>query len=301
MSLLEMQRALCHVLTDQQVRDAYLMDPGSALGIFDLSEQEKTCLLSLDRGRLQRYSQMLLATRLDLAFKALPRIRKCFFSEFIAVFAEEYGKKFPPIPVPDRSPMLKEVSFVRDFLYQLIASRRITIPAFENVLRYELTMFFLANEPAVNDAAQVYEAAWNSSREAEIDSECFAMTSPSARLEDFDFDVLQQPSGQESLALPRLAKSMTVIFQKRANVKRVRVFRASAGTAALLRKCDGTLNVRAVCERLSTSSNHPSSLQSVLTKSVAALNALRESGLIRLVDEQREFESRIAQSSGQRD
>ena len=279
MSLLEMQRALCRVLTDKEVRDAYLSNPGSALRIFDLSDAERECLIALDHKRLQRYADMLLINRLDLAFKALPRIRGCFWGEFLAQYSAEYGKKFPPVPVVDRSPMLKEVCCVKAFLDELISTRRIAIPAFENVLRYEMTMFLLANEPAVNDAAHAFEAKWISTKDQPAGANSVLVMTPAARIEAFDFDVLQQTeSARESLDLPRLAAPIAVIFHRRANVRKVRVFRANSHTAALLRSCDGNSNVQTICDRLSL--NWENDRAKALGKCLCAVNALQSSGLI---------------------
>jgi len=278
MSLIEMQKALCRVLTDHNTRLQYLDDPASVLTIFDLDSREKECLMGLDRRRLQRYADMLLLNRLDLAFKALPRIRACFWRRFIAEHATEYGKAFPPVPVIDRSPMLKEVQHVTEFLRNLIRSNKVGIPAVENVLRYETTMFFLATESDTNKLTREFEDNWNRSRGMPVLRESVPVLTPGARIESFEFDVLREADDPASLDLARLDKPTFVVFHRRANVRRVRVFRVNSSTAVLLRSCDGVANVQTICQQVFQDAGDGA----VLRKTVQAISGLQASGLVAL-------------------
>jgi hypothetical protein len=102
---------------------------------------------------------------------------------------------------------------------------------------------------------------------------------PSARIETFEFDVLETAEdGKEPLDLSRLPAPMAVIFHRRANVRRVRVFRANQQTTVLLQLCTGTVNVQSICERLHSTSSGDAS--QVFNKCSLALNALQASGLV---------------------
>jgi hypothetical protein len=230
MSLLEMQRALCRVLTDRQTMQQFLADKDAALSDFALSDSELKAIQGINTDRLRRYSGLLIASRLDLALKAIPQVRKMLGDDFISRYGASYADKYPPIPLTEESPVLREFRNLLHFLDELTATHQLSIPQLSDMLKYEATRFILANDLQIAEMAEQFAKDYGPMPESGIALVSKPFRSPASVLHTFADAIVATNDG---------AISGHILFYKKVRSPAIRLLRLSDGTKLILDQCNG--------------------------------------------------------------
>lgn len=242
MSLIEMQRALSVILTSPGVRHEYQRDPDFALRQFSLTERERTTLAALDSGRLQRYSAMLIAGRLELALKALPVTRLLLPADFTMKFGELYSRDYPPVILAG-SAMLHEVHSIRQFITDLTQSQVLNDPYLCNVVRFEASVFHLTND------IEAFSAATRCHQElvTPVTDTTRPLLERHVLICTFDSDILAILNALRHGRRPEehLLSSTTILLLRRnVDTPAVSIIRLNEASRELLQKCDGATDIR---------------------------------------------------------
>jgi hypothetical protein len=252
MALLDMQRALCRLITDAEFRRRFSEDFGIALQEYSLTGPEVDALSATDLKRLQRYATMVTCKRLDLALGAMPRVRRVLGTDFFARYADEYAVRYPPVPSTDESPMLTEFRRTRAFLQDLAARGDIGFPNFPEILRFEATFYLIGSDPGISAALNKFESTRSFPEVDENDTS----------VDEFGpATVLERSPGAVADTFPSAAcdpiyrgaddaHTVHLLFRKRTGDPKVRITRLSDSSKRLIETCDGRTTISELVTRL---------------------------------------------------
>lgn len=155
MSLLEMQKALSRLLTDEDFRDLFFADADAVCSEYALSPDERASLRDIDQKRVALQSHLLMHRRFHVGLGAFPLVGKVIrpdLDEIVPVFC----KRFPPAPV-EGSTVHAEAARLFTFLLEEQARTSRWPAYFEDLARYEECLFRLGNAA---EAWRSCERAW---------------------------------------------------------------------------------------------------------------------------------------------
>ena len=248
MSLLEMQRALCKVLTDSDFLCCFLLDKTAALAEFELSPHEFAAISGINADRLNKYFGLVLANRLELGLRAMPRVRKLLGSDFVERHGLEYARRYPPLPSSGESSIFTEFKNLLSFLEELAESRKVVIPFFSDTLQYDATIFILGNDPSVLKDVEQFELEYRSLLEADIVEECMPLRSPGSVIRTFASDISDGSDFQAASSENEVPTH--VLFHRQARDRAIRLMRVSDATKRALELCDGQTPVYALAHQV---------------------------------------------------
>lgn len=248
MSLLEMQRVFCRVLTDDAAREAYLAGPSAFLGPFDLTPRERAALERMNVSRLQMYSRMLINGRIQLALKALPHAKTFLPADFYPRYGPRYAREHPPDVDHGSSPMLRELRRLAGFIEGLVAEGALTHPQLLDALHYDATLFTLGNDLSTYAAVRAFEVRVRARGTAGL-LEARLTRSPGVIVQTFTQGLIGHDGAPAPGATPE-PKTVVILFQKRSGTVRTNVHLINAPTERFLERCDGTHTLLAVAETL---------------------------------------------------
>jgi len=243
-----MQRAFCHLLTDNSARESYLADREAYLSRLNLTPVEKTCLSQLDTFRVNAYSRMLINSRVDLALMALPHAKAFLPSDFLAKYGRLYMDRYPPETGTDGAPLLRELRRFVEFLEYLAITGEIGNKQFLDALYYDSTIFILGNDPQLYEKAVAFERNRVETPVGSTLQACRLQKAPAMEIRTFGaglvgFDPNLAVNGE-------LLQDMNVLFQKRPGKPTVQVYAVSVSTKQFLELCDGTLRLREIAAKI---------------------------------------------------
>lgn len=252
MALLDMQRALCRLITDADFRRRFSQDCEVALHDYDLTGFELEALSTTDLRRLQRYATMVTCKRLDLALGAMPRVRRMLGPKFFARYADEYAMRYPPLPSTAESPMLTEFRRTVTFLEELAVRGDIGLACFSDVLRFEATLYLIGADPRISAALQQFEStrSFPSFNKNDDSVEQFGPTtilerSPGAVAGTFDSTACQQICGGADGS-----GTVHLLLRKRAGDPKIRITRLTGSSKRLIESCDGRTTISELATRV---------------------------------------------------
>jgi hypothetical protein len=239
MSLREMQRAFCNVLTDAAAQEAYLADPDAYLASYDLDGRERRALTGVDVSRLKIYSRMLVGTRLELGLKAFPNARTLLATDFIVRFGARYSREFPRTVGHETGPLSREFRFLEQFFERLASQGELPgSEKFLDVMRYDALKYNLANDPVLTEAIADFERrALPPTRETLLTGH--VERAPGVAVQAFTHAVIDTPQDRANASAPPATAPAILLFQKQSTSRHVRVFRINALTSRFLDHCNG--------------------------------------------------------------
>jgi hypothetical protein len=254
MSLLEMQRVFCRILTDDTARLAYLANPSTFLEEFNLEERERAALAGVDVSRLKAYSSMLVNSRIDLALKALPHAKTFLPADFMQRYGPRYAREHPPAVDRTVSPMLREVRRLYTFIERLARDGAFTHERLLDALEYDMTLFSLSNDPAVYARVFAFERCVraNSGGDTALVEQRVARA-PGVVLRTFTHGLIgegAEPEAPTSAAAAPPAP-VQILFHKRSDNPKTTVHQINAATRRFLDLCDGQLTLHQIAQTLS--------------------------------------------------
>src|SRR5262245_4782747 len=216
MSLLNMQRLLGKILTDEQLRDTFLKEPERVFDEYELTPREMESLRKLDAERLTFYASALKRRRIVVGLRAFP-LTKFLISNELNQFVTTYCQEFPPT-ADGAAYMLDEYMGFYQFLVRLIADGKLSSNYLEDVLEYEKNLFFIGNNVDASRSASEFARAnrmlpddftmdliWNLK----------PITGPHVEASSFTYDVIALGSHLSNRELPDLAPKTTyLLFSK---------------------------------------------------------------------------------------
>jgi hypothetical protein len=257
MSLLEMQRVLGKVLTDETLRNAFLSDPNSVFSGYRLTPREAESLSKIDTERLKIYADSLKEGRVGLALTAFPMTRFLMAKE-IKNFVTRYCQEVPPLPVTS-SPMFNEAKLFYGFLTRLAADGEIKAKYVADVLEYEKTLFFIANSVEASSSAAAFAGA-NREMGDDLGGEMIWDLKPvkgaHAETASFNYDVVELSSHLVKEEMPELGPKRTLLlFSKIPGEVGVRTLKINKATMDLISRCDRTKTTGTILSELATAYN----------------------------------------------
>ena len=155
MSLLEMQRALARLLTDEEFRESFFAAPGGAFAGYELSIRERASLLAIDRKRVAIHSHLVMHGRVETALAAFP-LGARLIRPHLDELAPEFCRRYPPVATLEPTVQAEVRRFFAFLLEEQAAKRR--WPAyFEDLLRHEECLFRLSHTAIASSSC---EHAW---------------------------------------------------------------------------------------------------------------------------------------------
>src|SRR4030095_11729754 len=101
---------------------------------------------------------MLVNSRLQLAFKALPHAKAFLPGDFYGRYSLRYAREHPPDVDLTTSPMLREVTRLVAFIERLVSEGELTDPQLIDALHYDATLFHLSNDVSVYTDVAAFES-----------------------------------------------------------------------------------------------------------------------------------------------
>lgn len=141
MSLLEMQRALSRLLTDEELRDLFFADADAAFRSYDLSPGERASLRDVDKKRIAIHSHLVMHARVKRVLAALPLTSRVV-EHHADEIAPEYCKCHPPAPA-SADALQQEIAQLAGFLRRHQAATGRWPGYLGDLLRYEECLFRL--------------------------------------------------------------------------------------------------------------------------------------------------------------
>jgi hypothetical protein len=237
MSLREMQRAFCTVLTDDVAREAYLADPAAYLASYDLDGRESRALTGVDVSRLRIYARMLVASRMELALKAFPNARTLLPADFIDRYGPRFSREFPRLVEHETGPLSREFKRLAQF-FERLADEGELAGNFLDVMRHDALRYSLANDPALPDAIADFDRrALPPARDALLHGRL--LRAPGVIVQAFTHAVTDMPRDRADAAAAPATTPALLLFHRQSASRRLRVFRINALTGRFLDLCDG--------------------------------------------------------------
>jgi len=253
MSLLEMQRALSRLLTDEELREIYFAEADAALVSYDLSPGERARLRDLQKKRVAIHSHLAMHGRMVLALRAFPLTARVIQANLEEI-TPAYCKRHPPEPV-DGCALETEARRLFAFLLEEQTGKGRWPGYLEALLRHEECLFRLSTS----------RAAWASCERAFTVNGAASMTLTLARAESlvpvrgahaelhtFGCDVAALGQALEMGTLPRSAPAETtrmLLFRQRATAA-VHAMGLEELPYRMIEQCDGQRSVAGVIGRM---------------------------------------------------
>ncbi|MCA1568640.1 MAG: Os1348 family NHLP clan protein [Acidobacteria bacterium] len=252
MSVLEMQRLLGKVLTNEDLRNAFLRDPHSVCQTYELTPRERESLSLIDANRFKIYAASLQEGRVSLALVAFP-LTKLVLSEEGGPLVARYCKENPPLPVSS-SPMFNEAMVFYSFLNKLVATGEMKSKYLRDVLEYEKNLFFIGNDVETSRSSSDFarlnrEIIDNLTDEVMLDSK--PIKGAHAEVVSFDYDVIELAALLAKQEMPDLETKHTyLLFSKVPNEVGIKTSKINKSTMRLILMCDGTRKTEAILSEL---------------------------------------------------
>lgn len=255
MSMIEMQRVLSKVLTDDDFRQAFADDAQEACGAYTLTAKELGSLKAIDKVRMESYSTLLREGRIGFGLKAFPvtaRMLQPVFRRFIPRYVREY----PPLPTTG-SPLLFEAMSLYRFIARLIGEGSLDVQHLSDVLEYEKTLYFIGNDPKV--AARANACAEENSRlPVELAEDVTVrhlkpLKGDHAEVSRFSLNVIELLPLLDAGQAPEVSppeEETYVLFLKTPHQPGVNISRINKATANLINLCDGRHTTAELIEEL---------------------------------------------------
>jgi hypothetical protein len=282
MSLLEMQRALTRILTDEDFRRAFLADGAAALAGFALSDRERDSLCHLDRERVVIHAFLLQQGRVELALKAFPASAQ-LLRHRLADLVSEYCRANPPVPVKGPA-LLQEATLLQAFLRPHLAP--MDPPYLAELFEYEGESFRLANGMDAWLSALDFESRNAADSQPSDLMRRIPMTGAHALVRAFTYPVAELGEavvrGEVPPAPPPAPTPTWLLLSKRAHVLKLDVSRVNTLVRDLLALCDGRRTTEEVLEALAGQIGVRSSegRHELFDKGGAALQRLRRAQVV---------------------
>lgn len=242
MALLDMQRAFSRLIADPTFRDRSAEHGFETLkGEYELTDAEFTALRAIDVARLQRYASMVACKRMDLALGALPRVRQMLGPDFLSRYSEEYARLYPPVPTGRESPMFTEFRRTVAFLQNVAARGEITLPNFDDTLRFETTLFLLGGDIEVSTSIKGFEATHDFDRK--ITESSVLRRAPGVAVDTFNTALFSDHDSMHR-------QDVHILMQKRSGESKVRVVKVMPATRRLIESFDGQAPLSDVLTRI---------------------------------------------------
>lgn len=243
MSVLEMQRLLGKVLTNENLRNAFLRDPRGLCETYELTPRERESLSLIDPDRLKIYATSLQEGRVSLALAAFPLTRFVLSGEEGDGLVARYCKEHPPLPV-SASPMFNEAKIFYGFLAKLAAAGEFKSRYLRDVLEYEKNLFFLGNDAEVSRSSGNFAGA-NRRLLDDLTDEAMLNSKPvkgdHAVVASFDYDVVELAAALARQEMPEAEPKPTyLLFSKVPNSVGIKTSKINRSTMRLISMCDGT-------------------------------------------------------------
>jgi hypothetical protein len=260
MSLLEMQRALCRLLTDEDFRGNFFADPGAACRGFELSPGERASLCDIDKKRVALHSHLLMSARITLALAAFPLTARLICRE-VEELTPVYCRLYPPVPAGGGA-QAEEAARLFALLMEEQRVKSRWPPYFEDLLRYEECLFRLGNTTASWESC---EAAWaaNAAGSRTLTLSTARSFVPSlgshAELQSFSYDIaaLVQRLGEDLWPEDRApegppAQPVAMLLFKERGSPTVSALELTDLSCRLVARCDGQRTVSQVIAGLAS-------------------------------------------------
>ncbi len=253
MSILQMQRVLSKLVTDDNFLATFTREPARACRDFDLRPAELEALKKIDRVRLTHYSHMLHVSRVALALKAFPVTRSLLPHDFFENFVATYCQEVSPVPRAASAMFLEAVELAA-FLLRKIEEGQVQVRYLHDALLYERNLFFLNNSPDIAILAREY-AQRGAALLALHESDRLLMT-----VQLGDHAIVSEFEHDPQLLIPELARraipdlqpqKRSLLFLKVAGQIGVSINAINSGTARLLQLANGTRTLQEIIGELS--------------------------------------------------
>jgi hypothetical protein len=277
MTLLDMQRVFCRILTDKSFQLAFINGEEPASGRYQLTERELDSLRGLRWNRVGLHSDLLAHGRLELALKGLP-LTSLLLHEQLHAQLDRFCAEYPPIPEP-AGHLYLEAGRLSDFAVALLSEGVMRPWWAADLIAYERTMLTLALDPEVAESAATVAELNEAPVTGDI-GDLIPVAGAHVKVLSFSCPLPGLlPGLDEGIvpeSVPRLDEPLLVLFHK---VSRgaVRMIRVNAAAAALADGCDGNQTVTGVVDRLTRHFG-----LGIEPQALGALGWLRENGVIGL-------------------
>jgi hypothetical protein len=237
MTTLDYQRAFARLLTNQDLREDFFRNEINQFPDISLSESETKSLMLLDSDMTERYSRMLVATRLNMALSVLPYTKKLLPEDFVEKACVAYGKQVPPTSA-NGSPTLEEVKRFDEFLKSYASVSDKVHPYLRDVSLYEINLYYLRNEP-------FSDVLSGSKRNIEKERDILSLTptiNGNIKILEFEYDVIKIISELKTGNVPKTGKKETILLMMPSNRELI-VKSISKPIYDLMKLCDSTRTV----------------------------------------------------------
>ncbi len=251
MSVLEMQRAFCRILTDDNSRKLFLSNRSKFLTDYQLNVNERGALEEIDEECVAVYVELLINSRIDLALKALPHVRAHLPSDFQQIYGLRYVRDYPSILNAEEPPLLREFRQFTEFLNALLEEGEFSGGSFKDALRYDWIIFFLGNDLATHSALTEFDDDFLVGEGVAVSAGSVVIRSPGIVLESFEHGLIGQ--SEEDTSVPEGTEpppSRHILFLKRRSLSNVSVYRLNSATVRFLQNCDGRRTVAEIANSL---------------------------------------------------
>lgn len=249
MSVLEMQRAFCRILTDENSRKLFLSNRSRFLTDYQLNSAERRALEEIDEERVIVYANLLINSRIDLALKALPHVRAHLPSDFQQIYGLRYVQDYPSILTTTEPPLLREFRQFTEFLNVLLEEGEFSSGSFKDSLRYDWIIFFLGNDLSTHSALTEFERDSLVGERVVVSADSVVICSPGIVLESFEHGLIGR-SAEDTAQETEQSPSRHILFVKRRSLSNVSVYRLNFATFRFLQHCDGRRTVAEIANSL---------------------------------------------------
>jgi hypothetical protein len=248
-TLLDMQRALSRMLTDQEFRRTFRAGHPAALQGYRLTERERDCLLALRWDRVALHAELHGYSRMSLGLKALP-CSHLAIGDRVTDLVDRYCAEYPPAPEAGGAAVV-EAERVGEFLTRLVDAGSLGPAWLGDLLRYEQALLRVGSTyRSWESARRVAELGGRPSER--LDG--VPVAGPHVTVLAFDHPVLDLVADLEAARVPGpvppLGSPLWLMLSK-APDSLVRTAQTNEATAELIRACDGRRTVSEVVSLLS--------------------------------------------------